>query len=250
MVFSRLGLAVAVSALTLSLAPTPLEAATQPLSGVVIAIDPGHQLGNHNFPSKINRLVNAGGFKKACNSTGTATNSGFPEATFTFLTARRVARRLRDLGAVVYLTRTANSQSLWGPCIDARGLFGAKVGADLTLSIHGDGSTSGGRGFHIIAPTLVKGYTGDILKPSARLARVVRSALVNAGYTPATYTAGGDGLDFRGDLGTLNRSDVPVVMAELGNMRSARDAAWMSTPEGRDRMAASLVRGLRAFLRR
>ena len=47
-------------------------------------IDPGHQLGNHNYPGQINRLVPAGGFQKPCNTTGTATNGGFPEATFTW----------------------------------------------------------------------------------------------------------------------------------------------------------------------
>ena len=40
-----------------------------------MVIDPGHQLGNHNFPRKINRLVPAGGFKKPCNTTGTATDA-------------------------------------------------------------------------------------------------------------------------------------------------------------------------------
>ena len=55
-------------------------------------IDPGHQLGNHNFPRRINRQVPAGGFTKPCNTTGTATSGGFPEATF----AIRVARQLRD----------------------------------------------------------------------------------------------------------------------------------------------------------
>ncbi len=45
----------------------------------------------------------------------------------------------------------------------------------------------------------------------------------------ATYTAGGDGLDIRGDLGTLNLSDVPTVLVELGNMRSRIDARRMSS---------------------
>ena len=58
-------------------------------------IDAGHQLGNHNFPRKINRLVPAGGFKKACNTTGTATNGGYPEATFNCRVARLLRARLR-----------------------------------------------------------------------------------------------------------------------------------------------------------
>ena len=49
-----------------------------------MVIDPGHQLGNHNYPAQIGRLVPAGGFRKPCNTTGTATNGGYPEATFTW----------------------------------------------------------------------------------------------------------------------------------------------------------------------
>ena len=59
--------------------PAPLSApaaAPGPLAGRLVVIDPGHQLGNHNFPRRINRQVPAGGFTKPCNTTGTATNGG------------------------------------------------------------------------------------------------------------------------------------------------------------------------------
>ena len=64
----------------------------------------------------------------------------------------------------------------------------------------------------------------------------------------ANYTAGGDGLDARGDLGTLNLSDVPTVMVELGNMRNPRDARRMTSDRGRATYAAGLARGMRRFL--
>src|SRR5262245_66556495 len=54
--------------------------ADAPLTGRRVVIDPGHQLGNRNYPQRIHRLVPAGGFRKPCNTTGTATNGGFPEA--------------------------------------------------------------------------------------------------------------------------------------------------------------------------
>ena len=61
--------------------------------------------------------------------------------------------------------------------------------------------------------------------------------------------AGGDGLDFRGDLATLNLSDVPTVMVELGNMRSPRDARLMTSASGQRRYSAALARAVRLFLR-
>jgi N-acetylmuramoyl-L-alanine amidase len=230
-------------------APSAPAAAPAPLQGRVIVIDPGHQLGNHNYPRRINRPVPAGGFSKPCNTTGTATNSGFPEATFAIRVARQLRDRLRSLGAEVRLTRTRNSQDLWGPCVDERGRAGNRAGADLKISIHGDGSTAAGaRGFHVIRPTSREGWTDDIARPSRRLARDVRAGLRDRGLAVANYTAGGDGLDSRGDLGTLNLSDVPTVMVELGNMRNPRDARRMTSDRGRATYARGLVSGVRRFL--
>ena len=221
----------------------------EPLAGRVIVLDPGHQLGNHNFPRKISRLVPAGGFRKPCNTTGTSTNRGYPEATFVWRVARLAQRRLERLGAEVVLTRQVNSPRRWGPCVDSRGRAGNRIGADLKLSIHADGShAAGARGFHVIAPADRRRWTRDIFQPSRRLAKDLRAALLAAGVPRANYIAGGDGLDTRGDLATLNLSDVPTAMVELGNMRHPRDARRMTSPRGRAAYAAALVRAVRAHL--
>ncbi len=219
-----------------------------PLAGKVVAIDPGHQLGNSRFPAQVDRRVWVG-FWKPCNTTGTATNAGFPEATFAWRVSRRLKQRLESLGATVRMTRTTNSRSDWGPCIDARGRFGAKVGADLTVSLHGDGASAGTHGFFVITPGRRAGYTDDIAVPSRRLARRVRAGLVGAGFGVST-AYGGDGLDTRRDLGTLNMSDVPTVVVELGNMRNSRDARCMTSRRCRDRYARGLTTGVRSFLAR
>ncbi len=220
----------------------------QPLKGRVVVIDPGHQLGNHRFPRRINRLVPAGGFRKPCNTTGTATNGGFPEATFTWRVALLLQRRLEKAGATVRLTRSANSQKLWGPCVDVRGRAGNRAPADLKVSIHGDGAFGAGPGFHVIAPTDRRPWTHDIFGSSRRLAKVVRASLVAAGLPRAGYVAGGDGLDFRSDLGTLNLADIPTVMVECGNMRNPKDARRMTTRAGRARYATALAHAVRRYL--
>lgn len=223
--------------------------AAGPLVGRTVVIDPGHQLGNHNFPREINRLVPAGGFKKACNSTGTATRGGYPEATMVWRVSLLLKARLVDLGAKVSMTRNSNRQDRWGPCIDVRGRAGNSAPADLKISLHGDGSvSSGARGFHVIAPTDRRPWTHDIYRSSRRLAVSARSSLRAAGVPVANYTAGGDGLDFRSDLGTLNLSDVPTVMVELGNMRDPRDARRMTTRDGRATYALALSDAVRRFL--
>jgi len=224
------------------------DAGAGPLAGRVVVIDPGHQLGNVRFPAKINRLVPAGGFKKPCNTTGTSTNGGYPEATFTWRVAQGLRRHLETRGAWVILTRSSNSLREWGPCVDDRGRAGNRIDADLKISIHGDGSYGGGPGFHVIAPPDRRRWTHDIYRPSLRLAKVVRHRLRGAELPVAKYIAGGDGLDIRGDLGTLNLSDVPTVMVELGNMRSSADARRMTSRRGQHTYARALASATYRFL--
>jgi N-acetylmuramoyl-L-alanine amidase len=96
---------------------------------------------------------------------------------------------------------------------------------------------------------MVKGYTDDIYARSRTLAFDVRYGLVHWKSRKST-AYGGDGLDTRTDLGTLNLSNVPVVMVELGNMRNAHDAALMSSGTGQARYANGLVAGIRRYLKR
>ncbi len=221
--------------------------AALPLAGIVIAIDPGHNGGNASHLTTINRRVFIGNGWKACNTVGTSTRSGYSEHRFNFNVAGRVRVRLQALGATVSMTRTSDTGV--GPCVDVRGRFGAKVHAQLTISIHGDGSSLSHRGFFVMKPGLVRGYTDDILARSASLALAVRRGLVSKGLPIANYYAR-NGLVTRTDLGTLNMSDVPVVMVELGNMKNRTDAARMTSWTGRDRYASGLVAGIRSFLGR
>ncbi len=229
-------------------AAAPESAASLPLAGRVVALDPGHQLGNGRHPRQVNRLVYVG-IWKPCNTTGTATHGGFPEATFTWRTARALRRRLVALGATVRMTRTTNSARDWGPCVGTRGRFGARVGADVEVSLHGDGAAASTHGFFVIRPGLRRGWTDDILRPSKRLAVRVRAGLLAAGF-PVSSAYGGDGLDVRRDLGTLNAADVPTVLVELGNMRNRGDARCMTSRACRDRYAAGIAAGIVAQIGR
>lgn len=218
----------------------------RPLRGVTIVLDPGHNGRNYAFPAQINRSVDAGGFEKPCNTTGTATDGGYSEAAAMWGLAQVLERRLVRLGADVVLTR--DSDDGWGPCVDERGRTASRAGADVLVSLHGDGSTDrSAHGFHVIHPGEVPGYTDGIVEPSARLATDLRDALVARGFTPSTYLGVG-GLDQRADLGTLNHARVPAVMLEAGNMRNPADAALLTSPDGWRRLSGAVSDGLVAFL--
>ena len=224
--------------------------AKKPLRGITIALDPGHQLGNSNpaFALKLAQTRFNGTITKGCNTTGTATNSGFPEATFVYKVTRRVKKRLERQGATVKMTRTTNSYQRWGPCVWKRGQFGAKVRADMLLSVHADGGPASGKGFFVIVPGLVPGWTDDIAAKSQRYGKRLIEGMAKAGATRSTYISG-QTLVWN-DVTTLNFSDVPAVLVEVGNMRNAEEARLMRTRQGQNDYAAWLVAGVKAAVRR
>lgn len=223
------------------------DAAVLPLAGIVIAVDPGHNGGNAAHIREISRLIWSGTRWRPCATVGTTTVDGYPEHRFNFAVALRVKARLQALGATVYLTRPSDIGV--GPCADTRGRFGTKMRARLTVAIHADGSASSHRGFYVMRPGLVRGYTDDIVGRSSTLARAVRAGLVNAGLPIANYYTT-TGIRTRTDFATFNMSDIPTVMVELGNMKNASDARRMKSASGRDRYAAGIVAGIRIFLDR
>jgi N-acetylmuramoyl-L-alanine amidase len=209
---------------------------TLPLLGKTIAIDPGHNGANWAHSSEINRLVNAGGFTKACDTTGTATVDGVSEAWYDWDVALRLRSILRRTGARVVLTRHSNDGV--GPCIDERAAIGNRAHADAAISIHADGGPAGGSGFHVI------------YRRSRQLALDVRDAFRAGTGEPYASYIGRDGLDVRTDLGGLNLSTVPKVFVETGNMRNAADARRLESAAYRQREAEALARGLETFVLR
>jgi N-acetylmuramoyl-L-alanine amidase len=216
------------------------------LRGKTIAIDPGHDGGNGAHPSAINRPVDYGNGTKACDTTGTETDGGYPEHAFTWDVAQRLRTILEAAGAHVVLTR--DSDTGVGPCVTERAAIGNRARADAAVSIHADGGPAGGYGFHVIWPADLPGRTTAIVAPSYRLAVALRDAFgAVTGEHTATYL-GHDGLDQRGDLGGLDLSTVPKVFIECLNMRNAADAAKATDPGFRQRAAEGIARGIAAYL--
>jgi N-acetylmuramoyl-L-alanine amidase len=216
------------------------------LAGQVIVIDPGHNGDNWAHPATINRRVNIVTELKPCDTTGTQTDAGYTEHTFTFDVAVRLTRLLRAEGATVILTRP-NDHGV-GPCITRRAAIGNRAHADAAISVHADGGPPGGSGFDVIQPGLVPGHTDGIVAPSHRLALDIRGAYHRITHEPYANYVGRGGLDVRTDLGGLNLSRVPKVFIECGNMRDAADAAKLSSAAFRQRIAVALAAGFTAFL--
>ena len=251
---ARVAFAVATTATLAASAAAPPPARTVVTSAVVqaavdvpaparkiVVLDPGHA---GLTTADEGRMVPDGrGGQKACNTTGTQTDAGYPEHAFTFDVAQRVAAGLMAAGVQVVLTRPDDVGR--GPCVDVRGRAGEAAGADAVVSIHGDGAPAPGHGFHVALsdPPLNPSQEG----PAHALAVAVRDAMRAGGFVDSTYL-GHDGLSARNDLAGLNLATRPSVLVECGNMRNAEEAALMTSPEGRERYAAAVTAGIRTFL--
>ncbi|MFI0482655.1 N-acetylmuramoyl-L-alanine amidase [Actinomadura sp. 9N215] len=223
----------------------PASGGSSALDGKVIVIDPGHNGGNAAHPSEINKQVKIGNGTKACDTTGTSTNDGYGEHAFTWDVSNRLAKLLRAGGAKVTLTRK-NDKGV-GPCITERAAIGNRLKADAAVSIHADGSSASGHGFHIIEPIAV-GRNSGMVPRSAELGKALRDSYRAGTGIPYSNYLGDNAIDRRNDLGGLNLSTVPKVFIECGNMRNKGDAAKLSSAPFRQRIAESLAKGIETYL--
>jgi N-acetylmuramoyl-L-alanine amidase len=220
--------------------------AQRPLKGKVVVVDPGHNGANGRHPEIANKPVDVITKRKPCDSTGTQTNDGYTEHSFNWDVANRLAKRLREDGAKVVLTRKSDNGV--GPCITRRAAIGNEAKADAALSIHADGAAAGDHGFHIIAPAVIRGYTDKMADDSRRLGLDIRAAFKEGTGLPYSTYRGEQAIDVRDDLGGLNLSTRPKVFVECGNMKNPGDAAKLSSGKFRQRIADALADGITEFL--
>jgi N-acetylmuramoyl-L-alanine amidase len=231
------GVLVAASVLT----ATPAAAAPAGLAGKIVFLDPGHNGAND---ASIGRQVPTGrGGTKDCQASGTSTDEGYPEHSFTWETTLRIRQALSALGIRTAMSR--GDDTGLGPCVDERAAMANALQPDAIVSIHADGGPPTGRGFHVLysSPPLNQAQAG----PSVRFAQLMANQLQSSGIPAANYIGQG-GLNPRSDIAGLNLAQYPSVLVELGNMKNPADKALITSPEGRQKYAEAVVRGIAAFL--
>ena len=216
-------------------------AAAANIAGMSVFLDPGHP---GVWDSSMTRQVTNGrGGTKDCETSGTATNDGYPEHSFNWDVALRIRDALNQMGVRTQLSR--DNDTTPGPCNDERAAAANAMHPDAIVSIHADGGPPAGRGFHVnySSPPLNDVQAG----PAVQLATTMRDSLVGSGLEPSTYI-GSNGLYARADLAGLNLYQFPGVLVELGNMKNADEAAQMESADGRARYAAAVTQGIVSYL--
>jgi N-acetylmuramoyl-L-alanine amidase len=239
----RVGAAAAAAAVvTACLVSAPhAPAAPANIAGMIVFLDPGHNGAND---ASISRQVSDGrGGMKDCQTSGTSTPDGYQEHSFNWEVVLRIRSLLNQLGVRSALSR-GNDNAL-GPCVDERASMANAIQPNAIVSIHADGGPASGRGFHVnySSPPLNAAQSG----PSVQFAQTMRDQLQAAGMMPANYIGQG-GLYPRSDLTGLNLAQYPSILVELGNMKNPADSALIESPDGRQKYADAVVRGIVGYL--
>lgn len=224
-----------------SIVRAPHSSAAPDVAGRTVFLDPGHSGAND---ASITRQVSNGrGGTKDCQTTGTATGSGYPEHSFNWAVVQQIRDALNQLGVRTELSR--DNDSSVGPCVDQRAAAANALHPDAIVSIHADGGPPAGRGFHVnySSPPLNDAQSG----PAPQFATTMRDSLAAAGLPASTYVGSG-GLYGRADLAGLNLAQYPAILVELGNMKNGDDARQMESAEGRATYAAAVTQGIVDFL--
>jgi len=231
------GLLLAASTLSTAVS----HAAPSTIAGMIVFLDPGHNGANDASMTK--QVPTGRGGTKDCQTSGTSTDDGFTEHTFNWNTVLLIRQALTQLGVRTAMSRGNDDQV--APCVDERAAMANALQPNAVVSIHADGGPATGRGFHVLysSPPLNQAQAG----PSVQFARVMRDQLAAAGIPPSTYI-GTDGLNPRSDIAGLNLAQYPSILVEMGNMKNPVDSALMASPEGRQKYAEAVVRGIAAFL--
>jgi N-acetylmuramoyl-L-alanine amidase len=222
-----------------------LAAGRKPLAGRIIGIDPGHNGLNWTDPAFLDRQIWNGREPENCDTTGTETDGGYPEARFNWNVATYLRADLISLGARVVLTRTSNHGV--GPCVDSRARILDRARANVSIDIHADGGPPGGRGFTILEP-VADGPNDRVIRSSFRFARDVHATMMRYTKVPISDYYGHNGYITRNDLAGLNLTTMPKVLIECGNMRNAADAALLVRPAVQRGIAAALTAAIIRFL--
>ena len=239
LVAAAVGVLVAASSVAGPVAVPTADAAS--LAGMIVFLDPGH---NGSNDASISRQVPTGrGGTKDCQASGTSTEDGYAEHTFAWDTTLRIRQALTALGVRTAMSR--GDDTGLGPCVDERAAMANSLRPNAIVSVHADGGPPTGRGFHVLysAPPLNDAQAG----PSVRFAQIMRDQLTSSGFVPSTYIGSG-GLNPRSDIAGLNLAQYPSILVELGNMKNPVDSGLMKTPEGRQKYADAVVRGIAGFL--
>lgn len=208
-------------------------------NGLVVVIDPGHQLTADLTQEPIGPGAAETKYKV---SGGTAScNTGSPESELTLAVSKLLEAELVQRGYTVLMTRTEQDVNISN---SERAAVANDANADAFVRIHANGSeNSGANGALTICQTAANPYNSDLYAKSRALSDAVLDELTaNAGcrkeYVWETDTMSG-----------INWCRVPVTIVEIGYMTNAAEDALLATDDYRSLIAVGIANGIDRYFR-
>lgn len=200
-------------------APPTVVVRPRPLKGLRLVVDPGHG-GVH---------------------TGWCGLQGLVEKDVALDVSRRLAERLRGMGAEVVMTRSHDMQFAEGQKEDLRQrtAFANRQGADAFVSIHCNGADSAAaRGFEV----WIEESAADAARKtkSTQLAESIRRAMRGATPSPDRGVK-------EKDFYVIHNTTCPAVLVELDFLSNAESATLLRSEAHREKLADAIVGGIAAW---
>ena len=203
-----------------------------PLQGKKICIDAGHGLNSYNKQEQI--APNSSETKNAFAKGTHGKNQTEEELNLTI--ALKLEKKLKELGALVYMTRTTHECDMTN--ID-RAKFANELNVDISVKIHADGvENTAAHGISVLVPSNKYIKNNLLIDESRKAGELVLKEVVK-------ITGAADrGTSTRSDLTGFNWSTVPIVLIEVGFMTNPEEDARLDTEEYQDKIVDGIAQGL------
>lgn len=219
-------------------AMTCISQAEQPLKGVVIGLDPGHQrTGNSDLePDRP-----GGSQMKKKVSSGTAGRyTGVPEYVVNLQVSLKLKKALESLGAQVVMTRETHDVDISNA---ERAMMMNRANVDCWLRIHANGNDNPeARGMFMLVPAVGSLAADDpgVQERSVALAGTLLQA------AQSSTGAKSLGIKFRSDQTGFGWSEVPVCTFEMGHMTNKTEDSQLVTETYQKKIVQGLTEGFLA----
>ena len=209
------------------------------LTGLIVAIDPGHQGAHIDMSAKEENAPGSGEMKAKATGGTTGTYTGMPEYQLNLDVSLKVRDLLVERGYQVVMAREDNDTAISNK---ERAQLANEAGADVCVRIHANGSEdASSQGALCLVMSPDNPYVGQLYEESNKLAENVLHS-----YCQATGFAD-QGVVTNDTMTGLNWSEIPVMILEMGFMTNEHDDTKMADVSFQDQMAEGIAEGIDAY---
>ncbi len=219
----------------------PCDAKSKEVTGILVCIDPGHQLHANNGKEPVGPGSKT--LKKKVSSGTAGKWSKLSEYELNLIVSLQLRTELQKRGYQVLMTRTKHKVNITNK---ERALIANKAKVDIMIRIHANGSeTSSKRGAFTICCTKKNPYYAKKnYKKSKRLAKQVLKYFVKS-------TGAKKQKIWETDTMTgLNWSKVPAIILEMGEMNNKKEDLQMASKKYQKKMVKGISDGVDAYFKK